>query len=170
MKLRGRVHSRSPGFEFAAGSNHGPAIMNATRPRMFSGLIEAVMLLPRPRRCQAERRDSMRAQHPRDEGCRLVVSETVVDLEHAQFDRREALRRQVTGHTSHVLDGPDAIAVSGREPDPRVKATPGARHDVAVEDREGSEDTLAGRDGGGDVPADGEPGSEKAGRSDTENG
>src|SRR5215813_13275878 len=75
------------------------------------------MLIPRPRRCQAERRDSMAAQPPRDEGCKLVVSETVVDLEHAQFDRREALRRQAAGHTSHVLDGPDAISVSGREPD-----------------------------------------------------
>src|SRR5262252_10756208 len=125
------------------------------------------MLLSRPRRCQAERRDSMTAQPPRDEGCKLVVSEPVVDLEHAQFDRREALRRQVAGHTSHVLDGPDAISVPCREPGPRAEATQGARHDVAVQDREGSEETLTGRDVGGDVPADGEPGSENACRIDT---
>src|SRR5262249_56870456 len=88
--------------------------------------------------------------------------ETVVDLEHAEFDRWEALRRQVAGHTSHVLDGPDAIPVPGREPDPRVETSQGAQHDVAVQDREGSEETLTGRDVGCDVPADREPGSENA--------
>src|SRR5262245_15448290 len=112
----------------------------------------------------------MAAQPPCDESCNLVVSETVVDLEHAQFDRREALRRQAAGHTSHVLDGPDAISVSGREPDPRAETIQGAWHDVAVQDREGSKETLAGRDVGCDVPADREPGSENARGIDTDAG
>src|SRR5262252_759098 len=37
MKLRGRVHSRSPGFEFAAGSNHGPAITEIDSPNLRGG-------------------------------------------------------------------------------------------------------------------------------------
>jgi hypothetical protein len=90
----------------------------------------------------------MATQPPCDEGGKLVVYETVIDLEHAQFDRWETLARQVAGHTSHILDGPDAIPAPRREPGSRAETTPAPWHNVTVQHREGSEETLTGSDVG----------------------
>src|SRR5262245_66316862 len=92
----------------------------------------------------------------------------MVALEHAQIDDREARARQVVRHAPHVIRGPDAILVSGRDGGARPKRTEAGRHDVAMQHGERGELAIARRDVRSDAPADGEADGEHARGVDTD--
>ena len=70
-----------------------------------------------------------------DEHGQLFVLERVIRPEDAQLDFWEAHMSQMFGDAPHVLDGPDLIPVSGREPRPRTPGPYRSRDHVPVEGR-----------------------------------